>query len=205
MRTLNYVVAFVLVLFVAFGSVACEFDDDNGGGGSTPTAPTTTTPTTPTTTTPTTPVTTDPDPAHAPSGDGGYRFKGNVPRNSNMDDMAVYGRGSVGTTNNVVVCVWDTHDEDGDQINMRVAGYTLTQSGSEAIELFHEKTCWEFTMTTGYYYPISILALNEGWGGAPVNSGAVSADVNNGSSSDTTAWAVPLRTNAEASLVIWVP
>ena len=150
MKTLNNVVLFVLVLFVlSFGSVACGLGSDGGGGGSTPTSPTTTTPTTPTTTTPTTP-TTDPDPAHAASGDGGYRFKpgSGIPQNSNMDDMAVYGRGSVGTTNNVVVCVWDTHDEDGDQINMRVAGYTLTQSGSEAIELFHEKTCWEFTMTT---------------------------------------------------------
>ena len=46
MTTLNNVVLFVLVLIVAFGSVACEFDD-NGGGGS-PTGPSVTPPSTPT-------------------------------------------------------------------------------------------------------------------------------------------------------------
>lgn len=179
MRTLNYVVAFVLVLFVAFGSVAC--DSDGGGSPSSPSS--------------------DPDPAHAPSGDGGFRFKGEVPVATGMDHLGVTGRGSVGTINDVSVCVWDNATEDGDLINIWVADYTLTAYGSDVIELFHEEVCWSFDMQTGYYYPIRILALNTGSIGP--NTGAVSVTI--GQSSDTQVWDVPLNTNAEASIVIFVP
>ena len=186
MTTLNNVVLFVLVLFVlSFGSVGCTVD--TGGGGS-PTSPT---------------PAADPDPAHAPSGDGGFRFKnGELPVSTGMDNLSVYGRGSVGTTNDVEVCVWDTEAEDGDIINIWVAGYSLVIDDNPNILLLNESKCWRFTMQTGYYYPIRILAVTEG---NPPNTGAVSANVNDYTSIATQEWDVPLRTNAEASLALWVP
>lgn len=71
-------------------------------------------------------------------------------------------------------------------------------NGESTITLKGTPECWTRTLTTGYYYPIELYAINEGR--ISPNTGAIS--VSTDYSSPQQSWNVNLGQSGQASVVI---
>ncbi len=72
------------------------------------------------------------------------------------------------------------------------------RDGTSTITLKGEEECWQRTLTTGYYYPIELYAINEGR--ISPNTGAIR--VTTDYSSPEQSWNVNLGESGRASVVI---
>lgn len=130
---------------------------------------------------------------------GGTLYEGTLPPTSGqLSNMFVQSGHSVGSPTVVTVCAYDHGREDGDEINLWVGRYQLTDSGNPTILLSHDRRCWDMDLTSGYYYEVRIRALNVG--SISPNTGAI--NVSTAFSSVDSDWRVQLGHNGSASLVI---
>lgn len=149
--------------------------------------------------------TTDCDAIEDPLFDGrnGTLYQGTLPPTNHIDNLFIQGAGTVGYDSQVQICVWDDGTYDGDIIALSVAGIDLVDrfdSPHIALGDFDSQRCWNLQLTTGYYYRVSIRAVNNG--SISPNTGAIEVSTT-GYVPDVTFWELSANTTAEASLVIY--
>lgn len=143
---------------------------------------------------------TGPSPTHPQSdGRGGRLYEGTLPAPQGFsNDFHIRGERGTGSTTDVEICVWDSGNLiDGDEIQMTIGGRQLLDAGSQRIRLTGTHRCVTWQFTTGYYYTVRVLALNEGTD--PPNTGSVSFEAD---TFDDGTWVVHQGAYGESSLVL---
>ena len=133
---------------------------------------------------------------------GSIRNDGNVPPPERFNNNLTISAGQpLGLAGQVYICVWDHGRQiDGDRIRVTMGNQTLwddvTLPGPQNAQ------SWSYYLAAGYYYPVTVTALNEG--SISPNTGTLAVSRTEGCSSyeDSVTWDVPLRTNGSTSIIV---